>query len=465
MMMRIGAALLAVVAILGLPAVRAAPTADLAAEAYVYAYPLVLTDLTREASLSSPVADNITPNRFLHIPILANAGFRTVVRPNVDTIYSAAWVDLTREPVLMTVPASDGVYFMIQCLDAWTNVFAAPGTRTQGNSARTYAIVGPGWQGTLPASVERLQAPTAMVWIIGRIDANRKGSLAAAQAYQKKLDLRPLSRVGDPAFEAARPTLRLTRPPARPTPKDQVAAMPPRAFFTRFAALLPANPPAAADAPFIDRVLTPLGLRPGALDWDALPAETRAALEQGSVQALAAMRAAGRAGQGETVNGWTGLGGARAVLGDYGTDYPTRAVVALLGLGANLVVDAVYLNAAVDRDGAALDGSRRYTITFPPGTTPPARAFWSITLYDREGYLIDSPGDRFAVKGGDGLVREADGSLVLRLQPGDPGAALRPNWLPTPSGSAFELSMRIYWPEMRATDGGWQPPPIVPAGR
>lgn len=461
MVMRILAAMLAAVSLLAAPAVRAATPAELAAQAYVYAYPLVLTDATRAASLSSPVATNITPNRFLHIPILANATFRTVVRPNVDTIYSTAWVDVRNEPVLMTVPSSGGIYYVIQCMDAWTNVFAAPGTRTQGDAARTYAIVGPGWQGSLPDGIERLQAPTAMVWIIGRIDANRKGALGAAQAYQQKLDLRPLSRAGDAAFDAARPTQRMAAAPARTTPKDQVAGMAARDFFARFATLLADNPPTAADAPFVARVLAPLGLDRGRLDWDALTPERRDALERGAVQALAALRAAGRAGRSQAVNGWTGLGDGKLALGDYGTDYPVRAAVALLGLGANLPADAVYLNAAVDQRGAELEGGKAYTLIFPPGATPPARAFWSITLYDREGYLLDAAGGRHAIKGGDDLVHEADGALILRLQPGDPGGTGSRNWLPTPAAGRFELSMRIYWPETRVLDGHWRPPAVM----
>ncbi|MGQ3031343.1 MAG: DUF1214 domain-containing protein, partial [Ferrovibrionaceae bacterium] len=136
-----------------------------------------------------------------------------------------------------------------------------------------------------------------------------------------------------------------------------------------------------------------------------------------------------------------------------------------LGLGANLPADAVYLNAAIDGAGAGLEGGKAYTLTFAPGATPPARAFWSVTLYDRDGYLLDAPGGRHAIKGGDDLVYEADGALVLRLQPTDPGGRAGANWLPTPASGAFELSMRFYWPEARVLEGRWQPPAVTPAAR
>jgi hypothetical protein len=140
-----------------------------AEDAALYTLPLVIMDLTREQFLADPIAADTTPNRFLHIPILGNPSFRAVVRPNVDTLYSTAWLDLRAEPVLLTLPPNDGRYFVVQCMDAWTNVFAAPGIRTLGNRGASYAIVGPDWHGPVPANVEVLHAPTSMVWVLGRV--------------------------------------------------------------------------------------------------------------------------------------------------------------------------------------------------------------------------------------------------------------------------------------------------------
>jgi hypothetical protein len=149
------------------PAIGTPDATARADDAALYALPLVIMDLTREQFFAGPIAADATPNRFLHIPILANPSFRSVVRPNVDTLYSTAWLDVSDEPVLLTLPPSNGRYFLVQCMDAWTNVFAAPGIRTLGDTGATYAIVGPGWHGQLPANIEVLHAPTRMVWVTG----------------------------------------------------------------------------------------------------------------------------------------------------------------------------------------------------------------------------------------------------------------------------------------------------------
>ena len=150
-------------------------------EAAMYALPLVIMDLTREQFFADPIAAEVTPNQFLHIPILGNPSFRSVVRPNVDTLYSTAWLDLSREPVVMTVPPSNGRYYLMQCMDAWTNVFAAPGIRTLGDKGARYAIVGPDWKGPLPTHVEVVRAPTPMVWVLGRIYVRDPADLSAAR--------------------------------------------------------------------------------------------------------------------------------------------------------------------------------------------------------------------------------------------------------------------------------------------
>jgi hypothetical protein len=437
--------------------------AELAAQAALYALPLVIMDMTREQFFANPAATVATPNRFFHIPILANASFRAVVRPNVDTLYSTAWLDLASEPVVMTMPPSNGRYFILQCMDAWTNVFAAPGIRTLGNTSAAYAIVGPDWHGQLPENIAELRAPTQMVWVLGRIYAHDQADLLAARAYQKLLDLRPLSLLHDASFQPTYPHLQ--EPPA--TPRGMIETLKeirPDAFFERFLRLIEANPPAPQDAPFVKDVLGPFGLMPGQLkNWSSLDGENRQVLAMGLEQVVDELTSPVSPAWHRplTPNGWSGTD-SKPWQGNYGTHYQARAAVAVLGLGANLRKDAIYLNASIDSKGKRLNGSKQYYLTFAAGNLPPARGFWSVTLYDNTRYLVANPLSRFAIRSGDKLVYEPDGSLRLILQPDDPGVHQRANWLPTPRDQMFELSLRIYWPREELLEGKWTPPPVVP---
>ena len=424
------------------PPPSGAPDADARAEqAALYALPLVIMDLTRERFFADQVSADATPNRFLHIPILGNPSFRSVVRPNVDTLYSTAWLDLRAEPVLMIVPPGNGRYFLVQCMDAWTNVFAAPGIRTLGDQGATYAIVGPDWRGPLPTDIEVVRAPTPMVWVLGRVYVRDAADLAAARAFQRQLDVRPASRVGDTSFQGVYP-----RPPApnarRPIMRDLLRDLGPAAFFERFATASAANPPSPPDPAFAAGVLAPLGLAPGKpLTWANLDEPTRRALTGGLERVLRAFedRAQLDRQRAVTPTGWSSMA-AELAQGSYGTSYRVRAAVAVIGLGANLRADAIYMNASIDANRQPLDGSKHYRLTFAAGQTPPVRAFWSITLYDDQGYLIANPVERYAIKSGDDPAREPDGSLVLVLSPDHTRPAQRATRRPPPDAARSDTS-------------------------
>jgi hypothetical protein len=385
------------------------------------------------------------------------------VRPNVDTLYSTAWLDLRSEPVLLTLPPGDGRYFLVQCMDAWTNVFAAPGIRTLGNRGATYAIVGPDWHGELPAGIEVLRAPTPMVWVLGRVYVRDPDDLAAARAFQRRLDLRPVSRASDAGYQAALPHPR--DPGARrPIMRDLLRDLGPAAFFERFARLAAANPPSPHDPAVVRDVLAPLGLTPGAtMTWSGLDESTRSALAGGLERVLTRLAdpAERRRHSAVTPTGWSGLAPGLG-QGNFGLNYEARAAVAAIGLGANLRIDAIYMNASVDAAGQPLDGSRRYRLRFAAGAAPPVHAFWSITLYDEQGYLVANPAARYAIKSGDPLVAEPDGALVIDLQADDPGPERRANWLPTPAHQRFELSLRAYWPDDALLHDRWSPQAVAP---
>ncbi len=430
----------------------------LATEATLYALPIVIMDITRTETLAYPGAE---PDRFFNRPVLANANSRTVVRPNVDTLYSTAWLDLSVQPMILTLPPSHGRFFVVQCMDAWSNVFADPGTRTQGDGGATYALVGPGWHGHLPPGMAKLQAPTPMVWVLARIYLGGRTNLPAARLLQTRLDVRPLSRLNDPSFHSTYPHILV--PPAKPrTMRHALQAMGAQLFFERFMKLAAANPAVPADPVFVQTVLRPLGLASGS--WQGIGAPERRALAAAYERVLGGPE--GRQApitnlRRPNVNGWRLP--PEGSQGSFGRRYAARAAVALLGLAQALPADALYFNTSVDGSGADLDGSRKYRIIFAPGSAPPDGAFWSITLYDDRGYLIPNRYRRYAVSSGAALTRDPDGSVVIYLQPDRPDAVRRANWIPTPQGQRYQLSLRCYWPAAAVLDGRWAPPPVVPA--
>lgn len=151
--------------------VTAEEVQNIAQEAYVYFYPLVLMDVSRKHFT------NIEPdkmfargpmNTFAHARTFPPATFRGATHPNFDTLYSVGWLDLAGEPVVISVPDTHGRYHLLQLLDMWTDSFAGIGKRTTGTRAGNFVVVGPGWQGDVPQGLQRINAPTPFVWVIGR---------------------------------------------------------------------------------------------------------------------------------------------------------------------------------------------------------------------------------------------------------------------------------------------------------
>lgn len=433
-------------------------------EAYNYLYPIITMDVTRRQATNyarmGEVAFRGPANGFVHVREFPPADFRDVVRPNFDTLYSSAWLDLTREPMVLSLPDTsgpDGRYYLMPMLDMWTNVFASPGTRTTGPVAGNYAIVGPAWSGTLPPGVQMIRAPTPHVWIIGRTQTNGTGDYATVRRQQDGYGLTPLSRFGQPP----QPPTGVVDPAVdmRTPPLETVNGTAPAAFFARGAELMKLHPPGAYDAPILAR-LRRVGIRPGeSFDLAAAPPAIRGALEraaQGGVRYITASLPL----LGATKNTWLYLSSG---MGVYGTDYLRRAAVALAGLGANLPEDAIYPLTHVSVDGRPLNGDSRYVLRFARGEAPPVRAFWSITMYDNQGFQTANSINRFAIGDRDGLRTAADGSVEILIQHEDPGPEGRSNWLPAPAGS-FNLTMRLYYPSAPALDGRWAPPGVQVIG-
>ncbi|WP_428679782.1 DUF1254 domain-containing protein [Sphingopyxis sp.] len=424
-------------------------------EAYTYAYPLVLMETTRRVSTNAGVSGRLRApvNQFANMKSYPDATFKDVVRPNADTLYSSLWFDVGKEPLVLTLPNTQGRYHVIPLMDMWTDVFATLGTRTTGNEGGTVAIVGPAWHGTLPKGMRMVRSPTEMGWIIGRIQTNGPADYAHVYTLQAGLGAAPLSAWGKPAATVM-PKPDLTVDMKTP-PVDQVAQMAPQAFFARFAELMKRNPPHASDYAIVLR-MERIGIVPGqSFDLSRADPAVQRGLARAAAEAYPRI-VNRRKAISLTRNGWGSMG---SNIGVYGNDYLQRAFIGFAGLGALPPEEAIYPMAPLDSDGKPLTGASNYVLHFEKDQIPPADAFWSLTMYGADQFFVANPINRFAIGDRDKLTFNADGSLDLYIQNASPGADKEANWLPAPAGP-FSMNLRLYLPQRRATDGSWLVPPV-----
>jgi len=430
----------------------------IATEGYLYFYPLVTMDVTRKQLINSPSGSGIggPPNSFDNIPASPAADMKAVVRPNFDTLYSSAWVDLTREPVVISAPDTGGRYYLLPMLDMWTDVFASPGWRTTGTKAGNFLLVPPKWSGKVPPNMARIDAPTPYVWIIGRTKTDGPSDYAAVHAIQKGYKITLLSAWGKPPVAVKQvidPSVDTKTPP-----KKQVDTMEGAKYFAYAAELLKLHPPHDTDQPIIARMKR-IGFEVGKnFDAAKLDPSLRKAIDEAPAQAQKLMEWK-TPSLARVANYWSMN---TDTMGVYGNYYLKRAIVAQAGLGANLPEDAIYPLNLADETGKPLDGANKYVIRFTGNELPPVDAFWSVTLYDPEGFQIANSINRFAVSSWMPFKRDADGSLTLYIQNENPGGDRETNWLPAPKGP-FNLTMRLYAPKSAALTGLWNPPPVAKA--
>jgi hypothetical protein len=428
----------------------------LATDAYVFGYPLVTMEMTRRimTNVAAPEGTRAPMGQLIKARQYPDAKFRDVTAPNADTLYTAAWIDVGKEPWVLSLPDMNGRYFLFPMLDAWTTVFEAPGSRTTGTGAQTYVITGPGWSGKLPPGMTQYKSPTDLVWILGRIYCTgTPEDYAAVHAIQDQCKLVPLGSWGK---EYAPPAGKVD--PAidmKTAVRDQVNKLDATAYFTLLAELMKANPPVAADSREMARFAS-IGLVPGK-DFDAskLKADFASRIPTVGFDRIMLQLKVNKSVKNE--NGWL----FDSVTGIYGTDYLNRALVTAIGLGANRVQDAVYPTSLRDANDNDYSGANKYIIHFPKGQLPPAQGFWSVTMYDANYFFVANPLNRYSISARQNLKANADGSVDLYIQNQSPGADKESNWLPAPTGK-FVLMMRLYWPSEKAPsiiDGTWKPPP------
>jgi hypothetical protein len=429
----------------------------IAVEAYLYFYPLVMMDVTRRQMTNAEAGKQVgfgPMNTFSHIRTFPPAEFKAVPWPNFDTLYSSAWLDVTDEPLIVSAPDTGGRYYLLPMQDMWTDVVAVPGKRTTGTEAGHFAVAPSDWQGELPTGVRRIDVPTPYVWVLGRTQTNGPDDYAAVHKVQDGFTITPLSQWGQepqPVTATIDPTFDMTTRPV-----DQVNRMAAAAYFAYAVALMKLHPPHVTDWSILARMQR-IGIDTGrSFDTETLDPAIKQALDQAVPAAQQAMHAKVPT-LGRLVNSWQVTADTMGVYGNY---YLKRATLAMVGVGSNPAEDAIYPLTFADADGSPLNGENDYVLHFESHDLPPVEAFWSVTLYDQDGFQFANPLNRSALGDRDALRYDDDGSLDLFIQHESPGPEREANWLPAPRG-ALALFMRLYAPKPEVLDGRWEPPPVV----
>ncbi|MEI5011222.1 DUF1254 domain-containing protein [Streptomyces sp. PmtA] len=426
-------------------------------QAFVYGFPYIYNAELRHGWVTEPADPKMrmhsAVDHFWHARTLFDASDREGLAPNNDTLYSCAWVDLSTEPLILSHPEMGDRYFTFELVGITSDNYAYVGRRATGPHAGDFALVGPGWEGELPAGVRRTAtAPSPWILVLGRTLVDGEHDLPAVHALQDRYRLTPLHLFGKQG--AAVPERRDVLEPV-----DQERD--PLAPWKTLNAMLAENPPPERHEILL-RQFAEIGVGAG-LDVQEQPESVQQGLIAAAAAGLPMLQEQLLSGDwAELINGWRYP---PREMGHFGDDFVKRAAEqALFGVAANDLEETVYLVAFDDAEGEKLS-TGRYEIRFGAGALPPVDAFWSLTAYDETRNLIANPIDRYSI--GDrtrGLVTEPDGSLTLHLQPDSPGSDRENNWLPTPREGIWFVALRMYLPRPEVIDARWQCPPVSRVG-
>ena len=436
---------------------------DIATLAYIWGFPLV----TLERQFNFVTSPNVPPaplrgpaNSISCARDLANASFTDQVTPNTDTLYCMGQLDLRKEPVVIVVPPIRDRYNVFQFLDAYTNSYDYLGQRTSGGTGGTYLIVGPDWNGQVPEGMIKMWSPTNLVWLINRILVKGQSDLPNVHSIQDKIIVQPLSVFQGNATTTSQPAVTQVNASKEIPIGPQPSLIAPTGIkiFDEIGAAMIGNPPNPPD-PVLVTKLASIGIGPSKTPSTDANDTVKAALQTGITEGQK-MIDARVANFGTVVNGWL----ANAQTGSYGTDYLFRATNTQYGIGTNIGQEAFYPATFTDIEGKPLNGNNSYQIHFEPGQTPPVNAFWSFTMYDNKGLLIDNPINRYSIGTyTEGLKNNKDGSLDIYIQNASPGPDKESNWLPSAKGG-FSLAFRMFLPQPQVLDGTWQFPLVQKVG-
>ena len=423
-------------------------------EAYIYTFPLMIMDTTMRVSTNTVEVQDMgraPANRWMHAKKLASSAFRQVVTPNVDTLYSQVFIDLTEDAIVLHKPAVDR-YVMFQIMDAWSDTVAVLGTGGDTDDERTYLLTGPHFKGEVPEGMVEVKIPTSIGWLLGRTICYGPDDLDNIYRIQSQMDAKTLS-----VWKSGGEMPKGKYDPANDgVPIRMAFEQGPKVFFNRVNAMMVDNPPYPEDKPLLDRIAA-IGVGPGlSFDPEVLGAnggEKWRDMIKGLTQKLVSI-----------TDGFQLQNRSFKFLGDpisrFGTEYDYRCLVAIGGFGANPVDVAVYMKSGFDDAGNVLNGKNNYIMHIEAGQMPPVKdkGFWSITAYGDDDFLIDNPIDRYSVSDRTPFEKNSDGSVDIYIQKDKPQGH-EANWLPV-LGEGFHLFLRVYRPEDAVLDCSWKAPSI-----
>jgi hypothetical protein len=376
---------------------------------------------------------------------------KLVVSPNNDAYYSTGILDVRAEPVIIKVPESKNRYYVIQLVDMVTNNFAYIGVNTTGTQAGSYAVTGPDFNGKLPDGVKEIKSPSGSLIFAGRtgVNVDNPADIAAAKKLQDQYQVGSISKFYSSFTEQKVDSVNFL--PIKETDNSN------EQFFNMVNFLLKYTRLSRDDQSIIDSYKA-IGVEVGSpYRFVQTHPEFKEALLNGIKEGMAVVDSLGQH-IGKKVKGWN-----LAPLEKeyFGTDYNLRTGYAKKAIYANTPAEAYYPSAAEDADSQPLDGNNNYTLTFPAGQLPPAKYFWSITMYDNaHQLLVPNEIKRYSI--GDrtkSMKPNVDGSLTIYIGSKKPAAGSG-NWLPA-SPAGLNLMMRIYGPKEQVLSGSWTPPAVV----
>ena len=430
-------------------------TQRVAEDIYIYGYPALLMDINRRMHTAAPYpsARSAPVNQFAHERFLPELRETSIAHAQADCLKSSAWLDVSKEPVVLTVPRINR-YHLFSFFSGWYEIFGSISPRTATTQGEHFGFAGPHWTGKLPAGVKRVTAPTETIWIDGCFAVDGAEDIELVHRLQDQCRLTPLNEWGTPPMQHSFPFR--SDVDQKAPPEEQIDKLDARAFFTRLSSLLQRNPPQLHDNAIVAD-FAHIGFFPGQdFEFEMLPPHTTLAMHSAVPAAQIRIATAKTAGRNASFNSWS----LRIHPGSYQTNYLERATAARSSVAAALAEDLVCFRTVMDQTGEPLTGAKQYVIHFPPNLTPPVNAFWSITMYESQDRLVPNSIHRHVIGDRDRLRHNPDNSLSIYIQHDWPGADKDSNWLPAPRDH-FNLALRMYWPKLDVLSEGWRPPAVA----